>query len=73
MLSEDDAQFVIDRLMGIVRNPKATFRAITSASRVLLAYRRVNLDAIRTAAACDSIGIQEQLDALEERLEHSRD
>jgi hypothetical protein len=72
-VSDGDVRTVIDMLMSIVRHPKAAFRAKTSAARVLLQYRKVNLEAIKTANACIADLVAEKIDLLEERNESSHD
>lgn len=56
VLSDDQVRTVIDRLMGIVSHPKAPFRAITAAARVLLQNHRSALEA----------DVIDRLEALEE-------
>jgi hypothetical protein len=66
-VGDDDVRLVIDELMKIIKNPKANYRSKTAAARALLQYRRVNLDAIRTAAACEMADFEERLEAMEEQ------
>jgi hypothetical protein len=69
VISNEDRLAVIERLMTIIKHPKATFRSITSAARALALYERVGLDAIRVASSCDKRDVEERLKELEERAD----
>ena len=66
-VGDEDVRAVIEMLMGIVKNPKANYRSKTSAARVLVQYKRLNLDSIRTAFGCEKGDIEERLEELEAR------
>jgi hypothetical protein len=68
VISDDDRRKVIERLMSIIRHPKARFRSITAAARALALYQKVNLDAIRVASSCEMADVEERLEEVERVL-----
>ena len=65
-LTADEARRVINAMLAIIDNPKATYRSKTAAARVLAQYQRAGLEAIRVASSVEMADIEERLEAMEE-------